>query len=103
MGIQKIHRWEKALIMFLNIDGWKLIHTGNSYERYDSLMSLGKDLIKLYFVNDPKGNYMFYLNKLVLPSAVEMYCPDTTMWTKKRLKKPVYLLEENQASIINIK
>tara|TARA_R110001583_G_scaffold131943_2_gene283788 strand:- start:1776 stop:2186 length:411 start_codon:yes stop_codon:yes gene_type:complete len=136
MGIQKIHRWEKALIMFLNIDGWKLIHTGNSYEsydakgktpkgfdcviemkfrtkyyeekmlekyKYDSLMSLGKDLIKLYFVNDPKGNYMFYLNKLVLPSAVEMYCPDTTMWTKKRLKKPVYLLEENQASIINIK
>jgi len=136
MGIQKIHRWEKALIMILNIDGWKLEHTGNSYEsydakgktpkgfdcviemkfrtkyyeekmlekyKYDSLMSLDKEIIKLYFVNDPKGNYMFYLNKVELPPTVEMYCPDTTMWTKKRLKKPVYLLEENQASIINIK
>ena len=136
MGIQKIHRWEKALIMFLNIDGWKLIHTGNSYEsydakgktpkgfdcviemkfrtkyyeekmlekhKYDSLMVLDKDIVKLYFVNDPKGNYMFYLNKLELPPPVEKYCPDTTMWTKKRLLKPVYLLEENQATIINIK
>ena len=37
-----------------------------------------------------------------MPEPVEMYCPDTTMWTKKRLLKPVYLLTEEQASIVNI-
>ena len=37
-----------------------------------------------------------------MPIPVKKYCPDTTMWTKKRLLKDVYLLEENDASIINI-
>jgi len=30
-----------------------------------------------------------------------MYCPDTTLWTKKKLLKPCYLLTEKQATIIN--
>ena len=71
-------------------------------DKYDALMSLDKDVIKLYFVNDPKGNFLYWLNNLQMPKPVKKYCPDTTMWTKKRLLKDVYLLEKNDASIINI-
>ena len=70
--------------------------------KYDKLMEMDKDIVKLYFVNDPKGNFLYWLNKIKLPKTVEMYCPDTTIWTKKRLLKPVYLLKENQASKINL-
>jgi hypothetical protein len=69
-------------------------------DKYDSLMKL--NVVALYFVNDPKGNFMYWLNNIKLPKIELLYCPDTTMWTKKRLKKKVYLLEENQASRINI-
>ena len=70
--------------------------------KYDALMSMNSNIIKVYFVNDPKGNFLFWLNKLVLPEPQEMYCPDTTLWTKKRMLKPVYLLKENQATKINL-
>ena len=70
--------------------------------KYDKLMEMDDDIIKLYFVNDPKGNFLYWLNKIKLPEPVKMYCPDTTMWTKKRILKPVYLLKENQASKINL-
>ena len=69
-------------------------------DKYDSLMKL--NVVALYFVNDPKGNFMYWLNNIKLPKSELLYCPDTTMWTKKRLKKKVYLLEDNQASRINI-
>ena len=71
-------------------------------DKYDALMSLDKKIIKLYFVNDPKGNFLYWLNTIKLPEPVKKYCPDTTMWTKRRIKKDVYLLKENQASRINI-
>ena len=71
-------------------------------DKYDSLMALDKSIIKIYFVNDPKGNYMYWLNTLKMPLPVKKYCPDTTMWTKKRLLKDVYLLKENLAIRINI-
>jgi hypothetical protein len=70
--------------------------------KYDALMNMNKDIIKLYFVNDPKGNFLFWLNKLKMPSTKDLYCPDTTLWTKKRILKPVYLLSENQATKINL-
>jgi len=70
--------------------------------KYDKLMELNKDIVKLYFINDPKGNFLFWLNNLKMPKTVKMYCPDTTIWTKKRILKPVYLLKENQASKINL-
>jgi len=70
--------------------------------KYDALMALDKNIIKLYFVNDPKGNFMYWLNTLKMPETKKMYCPDTTIWTKKRLNKDVYLLKENQASRINL-
>ena len=43
-------------------------------EKYDNLMALDKDIVKIFFVND----------------------------TKKRIHKDVYLLTENEASRINI-
>lgn len=67
--------------------------------KYDKLINTGK--IALYFVNDPKANYLFWLNDIEMPEPVKKYCPDTTMWTKKRVLKPVYLLEESKAIIIN--
>lgn len=70
--------------------------------KYDKLMNMDKKIVKLYFVNDPKGNYLYWLNKIKMPEPVEMYCPDTTIWTKKRILKPVYLLNENDATRINL-
>ena len=135
MGIKKINQWEKAVVLILNLDGWKLEWTGEGYShydakgktpkgfdcviemkfrnkyyeekmlekyKYDALMELDKAIIKIYFVFDPKGNFMYWLNTLKMPSPVKKYCPDTTMWTKKRLLKEVYLLKENDASRINL-
>ena len=69
-------------------------------QKYDELMKL--NVVALYFVNDPKGNFLYWLNKLDLPEPTELYCPSTTLWNSKKIKKPVYLLQENQASIINL-
>tara|TARA_R110002167_G_scaffold10012_1_gene46315 strand:+ start:28 stop:444 length:417 start_codon:yes stop_codon:yes gene_type:complete len=70
-------------------------------DKYDALMSLDDDIVKIYFVADTKGNFMYWLNTLKMPETVKKYCPDTTMWTKKRLLKDVYLLQEKDASVIN--
>jgi hypothetical protein len=139
MGLKKVNKWEKAVVLLLNIDGWDLKHTGEGYtkwdaegftpekngvrhrcviemkfrnkyyeekmlekDKYDALMELDEDIIKLYFVNDTKGNFMYWLNTLKMPSTIKKYCPDTTMWTKKRLLKDVYLLKENDAVRINL-
>jgi len=69
--------------------------------KYDKLMEMPEDMVKLYFVNDPKANYMFWLNDIDMGEPVEMYCPDTTLWTKNRKNKLVYLLKEDQAALIN--
>jgi len=71
-------------------------------DKYDALMEIDAEVIKIYFVADTKGNYLYWLNNLKMPKTVKKYCPDTTMWTKKRLLKEVYLLTENMASIINL-
>ena len=71
-------------------------------DKYSALMNLDEDIIKLYFVNDPKGNFMYWLNTLKMPETIKKYCPDTTMWTKKRILKDVYLLKENDAVRINL-
>ena len=61
-------------------------------DKYDSLMKL--NVVALYFVNDPKGNFMYWLNNIKLPKSELLYCPDTTMWTKKRLKKKSIFLRK---------
>ena len=68
--------------------------------KYDKLIETGK--VALYLVNDPKGNYMFWLNNLKDLQTKDIYCPDTTLWTKKKILKPCYLLEEKDAAIINL-
>lgn len=68
--------------------------------KYDKLLETGK--IALYFVNDPRGNYMFWLNDLKNLKVQKMYCPDTTLWTKKKVLKPCYLIDERKASIVNL-
>jgi len=133
MGLSKINKLEKAMVLLLNLDGWELEWTGKGSERYDAkgktpkgfncivemkfrnkyykIKMLEKDKhdalmafegVKIYFVSDPEGNYIYHLNTLELPKAVKKYCPDTTLWTNKRLLKEVYLLNENQAVIINL-
>ena len=67
--------------------------------KYDKLIGTGK--VALYFVNDPKANYLFWLNDIELPEAVNKYCPETTMWGNKKVLKPCYLLEESKAVLVN--
>ena len=69
--------------------------------KYDRLMDMPYDLVKLYFVNDKKANYLFWLNNIHMPEPTIINCPDTTLWTKKRIDKEVYMLEETNASITN--
>jgi hypothetical protein len=105
-------KWQNAIIFLLNFDGWELNLINNKAigktpkgincvmdmefldtynekkilkkDRYDALMEL--DDVKLFFVNDPKGNFMYYLNTLKMPKLIN----------------DVYLLKENQASRINL-
>ena len=70
--------------------------------KHDSLMALNDSILKIYYVFDPKGNYMYWLDALKMSTPVKKYCPDTTMWTKKRVLKEVYLLKESDSSRINI-
>ena len=68
--------------------------------KYDALMKMDKEIVKLYLVADPKATYLFWLNYLEMPVVKELYCPDTTLWTKKKVLKKVYLLDESMASIV---
>ena len=69
--------------------------------KYESLMKIDKKVHKLYLVFDPKGMYIFWLNKLNLPIQEQLNCPDTSLWKKEKKQKEVFLLEESQASYIN--
>tara|TARA_R110000787_G_scaffold254726_1_gene360022 strand:- start:278 stop:721 length:444 start_codon:yes stop_codon:yes gene_type:complete len=128
MVLSKVHKLEKAAILILNLDGWKLEWTGIGSERYDAKGKTPKGMdciiefkfrnkyyktkmlekdkydalmknkgVKLYYVNDSKGNYMYHLNTLLLPEPIKKYCPDTTLWSNKKSLKEVYLLEEKDA------
>lgn len=67
--------------------------------KYDNLMAL-KDYVKIYYVSDPKGSYWFWLDKLSEMQVIEKNCPTTTLWNDKKKQKEVYLLSEEQASLI---
>jgi len=73
--------------------------------KYDYLMSLNDKIVKLYFVADPKGNYMFWLNDIDMSDidgSQNVYAPRTSFWGQGHKNKEVYMLKENLASIINI-
>ena len=69
--------------------------------KYEKLMAMPEDVVKIYNVHDSKGSYMFWLNSLVVPEPVDMYCPKTTVWQNNKINKSVYLLEESQAATIS--
>ena len=71
-------------------------------EKYKFDKLLDEDAEALYLVADPKGHYIFWLNDLAKQETVELYCPDTTLWTKKRNNKECYLLDEKNAHKIHI-
>jgi hypothetical protein len=68
--------------------------------KYDQLMALPDDIVKLYFVNDPKANYLYWLNDLSIPEVKEIECPSTTLWDQQKKNKELYFLSEAQAIII---
>ncbi len=68
--------------------------------KYKRLMSLPDDVVKIYFVADPKGSYFFWLDGIDKLKSVKKFCPKTTLWGSKKQKKEVYLLSEDLASYI---
>lgn len=70
--------------------------------KYDKLMTLPDDVVKLYYVFDKKGSYLFWLNEIKLPPVKKVKCPSTTMWSKERKEKEVYLLPERLAVIVDV-
>ena len=70
--------------------------------KYDKLMEMDKDIVKLYFVNDPKANYLFWLNNLELKEKTPLWRPQTKLWKSKKVLKTCYLINERDASITNI-
>lgn len=63
---------------------------------------LGLNVVAVYFVADTKGNYIYWLNDLKLPKITQLYCPETTLWNSRKIKKDCYLLKESEAVVINI-
>tara|TARA_R110000796_G_scaffold158634_1_gene275306 strand:- start:74 stop:490 length:417 start_codon:yes stop_codon:yes gene_type:complete len=135
MTLSKVHKWEKAVVLLLNSNGWELEWSGKGYSRYDAigktpkgypcviefkfrqkyyetkmlekdkydaLMRIDENIIKIYYVFDPKGNFLYYLNTIKLPEPIKKYLPDTTIWSKKKRLKYVYLLQENDAVRIDL-
>lgn len=69
-------------------------------KKYDALISLPNDIVKIYFVSDPKGSYWYWLDKLKELKTFEKSCPTTSYWGGNKVQKEVYLLKEEDASII---
>ena len=71
-------------------------------KNYDALMNLPNDVVKLYFVADSKGNYLFWLNNMTLPPLEIVLAGKTTYWGGDKESKEVYYLPESKASIVSI-
>jgi hypothetical protein len=68
--------------------------------KYDKLMA--ESCMKFYYVFDSRGNYLYYLDTLVLPAPVTINCKVNEKFGNSELiDKPCYMLSESQASIIN--
>ena len=69
-------------------------------DKYNKLMALPDDIVKIYFVSDPQGTYFFWLDGIDKLKSVEKYCPKTTLWNNSKKRKEVYLLTEDLASYV---
>ena len=68
--------------------------------KYDKLME--NDCLKFYYVFDDGGNYLYFLDSLKLPAETKVKCKTTEKFERTELiYKPVYMLSESQASVIN--
>ena len=92
----------KGKSVVMEIKWRKKYYEKKMIEKYKFDKLLQEDADALYFVSDPKGHYIFWLNDLAKRETVELYCPDTTLWTKKRNNKECYLLDERDAHKIHI-
>lgn len=70
-------------------------------KKYEALMSLPNDMVKIYFVSDPEGSYWFWLDKLKDIKVFEKSCPTTSYWGNNKIQKEVFLLKEELASIVD--
>ena len=68
--------------------------------KYDKLINLSNDILKIYLVIDPKATYYFWLDNITLKEIKYIDCPKTTLWEDETEKKEVYLLGEDLASYI---
>ena len=71
-------------------------------KKYDALMNLPGDVVKLYFVADPKGNYLYWLNNMTLPPIETVLAGKTTYWGGDKESKEVYYLPESKASVVSV-
>jgi len=69
--------------------------------KYEKLIELNDDIIKIYLVCDPKATYYFWLDKINVSEVKNINCPQTTLWNTKTISKEVYLLDEKLATYIN--
>jgi hypothetical protein len=68
--------------------------------KYDKLMA--EDCMRFYYVFDSRGNYLYHLDNLTLPTPVMVNCKTTEKFGNTELiDKPCYMISESQASIIN--
>ena len=65
-------------------------------DKYQRLMAMDVE-VRLYFVGDNKGNYMFWLDDIEMPEPDKIWCPTTTLWNNGKKEKLVYLLDEEKA------
>lgn len=132
--IEITNKFEKALVWFLNLDGWRLEWIGDKNlcydakgytpkgvpcvmemkfrkkyydtkmlekKKFENLMKLPEEVVKIYFVSDPKGSYYYWLNKLREMEVFDKSCPATSYWNDNKMSKEVYLLTEKEASIVH--
>ena len=68
--------------------------------KYDNLMADSR--MKFYYVFDSKGNYLYFLDTLKLPYLEIIKSKVTEKFEQDfKMNKPVYMLSESDASIIN--
>jgi hypothetical protein len=68
--------------------------------KYDKLMALDKEIVKLYYVLDPQGNYLYWLNDLNMPELETKDVRKTTLWDNDKTSKQLYMLPESKASVV---
>jgi hypothetical protein len=75
--------------------------------KYDKLMAMDDKIVKLYFVNDSRANYLFWLNNPKkkwedITTIKQIWCPKTTLWNSQKVRKECYLINQKYSIITNL-